>query len=90
MPFHARSSLRLRNLTMIAPDQMTRLSAAQVYGFANMSGAGAAISGRGSRFIAPDARDIWAYGMPAAAVGLPANLLARRPVLDLRAPVSLT
>ena len=90
MPFHARSSLRLRNLTMIAPERMTRLPAAQVRGFVNMSGAGPAVSGRGSRFIAPDARDIWAYGMPAAAVGLPANLLARRPVLDRRAPTSLT
>lgn len=88
MPFHPNSSIRLRDLTLLAPPELKRHPASRVRGFANMSGAGAAVSGRGSRFIAADAQDIQAYGLPGQAAGLPARVLSQRPPLDLRSPVS--
>lgn len=88
LPFHPRSSVRLRNLTLIAPPRLTRHLSSRVEGFANMSGAGAGTSGRGSRFIPVDAQNVAVYGLAGPAAGLPARSLPQRPPLDLRSPVS--
>jgi hypothetical protein len=88
MPFHQPSSIRLRNLTLLAPARLRRHAASRPVGFANMSGAGSETSGRDSRFIAPDAQNIQAHGLAEDAVGLPSRRLAQRPSLDLRSPVA--
>ena len=88
MPFHQASSIRLRNLTLLAPPRLRRHAASRVVGFANLSGAGEAISGRGSRFIAADAQDVLVHGLAGGDVGLPFRLLPRRPGLDLKSPVA--
>jgi len=88
MPFHQPSSIRLRNLTLLAPPQLRRKAQNRVLGFANQSGAGSDVSGKNSRFVAPDAQNVQVHGMAAAAVGLPARVLAQRPPLDLRSPVT--
>jgi len=88
MPFHQPSSIRLRNLTLLAPPRLRRQVRGRVQGFANLSGAGAETSGRGSRLITADAQNIQAYGIAGAAVGLPCRVLSQRPPLDLRSPVA--
>jgi hypothetical protein len=88
MPFHQPSSIRLRNLTLLAPSRLRRHPASRVQGFANQSGAGSETSGRGSRFIAADAQNIQVHGLAGGAVGLPCRVLSQRPSLDLRSPVA--
>jgi hypothetical protein len=90
MPFHEPSSIRLRNLTLLAPARLKRHLSSRVQGFANLSGAGSETSGKGSRFIAPDAQNIQVHGIAGAAVGLPFRVLSQRPPLDLRSPVAAT
>lgn len=88
MPFHQLSSIRLRNLTLLAPSRLRRHEASRVQGFANQSGAGSETSGRDSRFIAADAQNIQVHGLAGGAVGLPYRALSQRPALDLRSPVA--
>ena len=88
VPFHNPSSIKIRNLTMIAPPTMTRHPQwGQVQGFANQSGLGESASGKGSYFIKPDAQDVKVFGLPPGAAGLPSTALATRPALDLSSPV---
>jgi hypothetical protein len=88
MPFHKASSIRLRNLTLLAPTRLRRRPSSRVEGFANMSGAGSEISGMGSRFVPPDAQNVEVHGIAAGAAGLPCRVLPRRPPLDPRSPVA--
>jgi len=88
MPFHAQSSIRIRNLVMIAPPGMTRHpNWGPIQGFANQSGQGADASGKGSFLVHPDAQDVKVFGLAADGVGLPHTMLSARPVLDLNSPI---
>ena len=52
VPFHVPSSIRIRNLTMIAPARMQRHPEwGEVLGFSNQSGKGAETSGQGSFYV---------------------------------------
>ena len=88
MPFHNPSSIRLRNLTLLAPPRLKRWPASEVVGFANQSGAGEDASGRGSHPVPVDAQNVQVYGLSAAAAGLPCRVLGRPAPLDFRSPVS--
>jgi len=87
VPFHNPSSIKIRNLTMVAPSSLTRHPLWSVVGFANQSGLGAETSGKGSFLVSPDAQDVKVFGMKAGAVGLPCTTLAAKPVLDFSSPV---
>jgi hypothetical protein len=88
VPFHNPSSIRIRNLTMVAPPRMIRhLQWGGIAGFANQSGAGEAASGKGSHVITPDAKDVRVFGISARAAGLPCSVLDAKPALDLTSPV---
>lgn len=89
MPFHNPSSVRIQDLTMIAPDRRTRRMW-PVTGFVNQSGDGANASGKGSRLITPSASDVRVYNLSDAAAGLPCERMAARPELDMSSPVRLT
>jgi hypothetical protein len=56
-------------------------------GFANQSGAGEAASGRGSRLVIPEAREVRVYRLPEPTAGLPCQVLPARPEIDARSPV---
>jgi hypothetical protein len=89
-PFHNPSSVRIRDLTMIAPDRLTRKSASQaIYGFANQSGDGAGASGRDSRLITPQVANVRVYNLSRERAGLPCETLSARPQLDMSSPVRL-
>ena len=87
VPFHHPSSIKIRNLTMIAPDAMTRHPMWGALGFANQSGLGEASSGKGSFLVIPDARDVRVFGLKPNTAGLPCTVLAKKPTLDLSSPV---
>jgi hypothetical protein len=88
IPFHQPSSIRIRNLTMLAPPRIERHSTWPILGFTNQSGIGEAQSGRGSHFIRPDAENVFIFGLTREAVGLSnATTLRRIPALDLRPPM---
>jgi hypothetical protein len=87
IPFRIPSSIKIRNLTMVAPPAMTRHPDwGAIIGFANQSGLGAEQSGQGSFFVEPDAQDVKVFGLAADKVGLPFTMLATKPVLDLTSP----
>jgi hypothetical protein len=91
MPFHSESSIRIRNLTMIAPPKRTRYSGGgQMQGFVNQSGLGVEASGKGSFLVRADAENVKSFGLVDDQVGLPHTMLASRPVLDLKSPVRET
>jgi len=85
VPFHQPSGIKIRDLTMIAPSSLTRHPGAPT-GFANASGDGERISGKGSHFVAPDAKDVQVFGLTAGNAGLPCTILGTRPTLDLKSP----
>ena len=90
VPFHNPSSVRIKDLTMIAPDRLTRKNASQaVFGFANQSGDGAFASGRGSRLITPQATNVKVYNLTPERAGLLCEKLAQRPQLDMSSPVRI-
>jgi len=90
VPFHVPASIRIRDLTMIAPEAFTRHPdwRAIVVGFANQSGMGEAASGAGSFDVAPDAQGVRVFALSERQAGLPgATVLSSAPVLDLKSPV---
>jgi hypothetical protein len=88
LPFHDPSSVRISDLTLVAPQRLTRHPLwPDVVGFANQSGAGEAASGRGSRLVIPEAREVRVYGLSELTAGLPCQVLPARPQIDPRSPV---
>ena len=88
--FHDPSSIRIKDLTMIAPDRLTRRRASKtIYGFANQSGDGVFASGRGSRLIVPQVAQVRVYNLSPALAGLPCERLPTRPQLDISSPIRL-
>ena len=88
VPFHVPSSVRIRNLTLIAPPSMLKHpNGGAMVGFANQSGDGAEQSGKGAFLVKPDAQDVKVFGLAAKDVGLPSTPLAAKPALDLTSPV---
>jgi hypothetical protein len=85
--FHHPSSIKIRNLTMIAPSSMTRHPSWGCVGFANQSGSGEAASGKGSFFVKPDAQDVKVFGLTPSTAGLPCTVVASKPALDLTSPI---
>jgi len=81
MAFHVPSSIRIRDLTMIAPDDFTRHPDwhAILTGFANQSGLGEASSGAGSFAVVPDASGVQVYGLTQRQAGLPGARILRAP-----------
>lgn len=91
IPFHRPSAIRIKDLTMIAPDKLTRKNPSTgIVGFANQSGDGATASGQGSRLITPEAANVRVYNLRPKRAGLPCSELQVRPQLDLSSPVRLT
>jgi hypothetical protein len=87
VPFHVPASIRIRDLTMIAPEEFTRHPdwRAIVVGFANQSGLGEASSGAGSFAVVPDAAGVKVFGLTARQAGLPrVTVLPVAPALNLR------
>jgi hypothetical protein len=87
VPFHVPSSIRIRDLTMIAPEEFTRHPdwRAIVVGFANQSGLGEAASGAGSFAVVPDASGVQVFGLTARQAGLPGvTVLQAAPAVKVR------
>ena len=89
VPFHIPSSIKIRDLTMIAPPSVARHPGWPILGFANRSGAGEEESGKGSYLVKPDAQNVKAFGLTNANAGLPFAPLASKPALDLTSPVRI-
>jgi hypothetical protein len=90
VPFHDPSSIRIRDLTMIAPDKLTRKARWRpVIGFANQSGDGEKASGKDSRLITPQAGEVKVHNLSRLTAGLPCQVLTERPRLDMTSPVRL-
>jgi hypothetical protein len=88
VPFHTPSSIKINDLTMVAPSTLSRHPAwGPVIGFSNQSGLGDNTSGKGSFFVRPDARNVRVFGLETQAVGLPAVKLTAHPSLNLNSPV---
>jgi hypothetical protein len=87
LPFHIPSSIKIRNLTMIAPPTLARHPGWPILGFANQSGLGATASGTGSYLVKPDADSVRTFGLSNAQAGLPHIALPAKPTLDLSSPV---
>lgn len=83
--FHKVSNVKIRNMTLVAPPRLRRISS-RVTGFANQSGDGEAESGKGSHLIPVDAQNVQAFGLTRASAGLPCRILTSPPVLDRRPP----
>ena len=72
IPFHVPSEIKIRDLTMVAPPRMIRhLQWGEIVGFANQSGLGEGISGKGSHLVIPDVQGVRVFGLTARAAGLP-------------------
>ena len=89
IPFRNPSSIKIRNLTMIAPPSATRHPSWPILGFANQSGQGVELSGKGSYLVKPDAQDVKAFGLNNSNAGLPFTPLPAKPALDKSSPVKL-
>jgi len=88
VPFHIPSSIRIRNLTMIAPAAMRRHPDwGAMIGFANQSGSGANASGKGSYFVKPDAQGVRVFGFTAQNAGLPCTILQSKPAVNRASPI---
>jgi hypothetical protein len=88
MGFHAESGIKIRNLTMIAPQSLANHPSWPILGFANQSGDGEAQSGKGSRLIVPDASGVKVFGLTQRQAGLPdVEILPEAPALDWTSPV---
>jgi hypothetical protein len=88
-PFHTPSSIKIRNLTMIAPSSLARHPSWPILGFANQSGLGAAASGMGSYLVRPDVGNVRTFGLSNAQAGLPHAALPAKPALDLNSPIRI-
>jgi len=89
MPFHAPSSIKIRDLTMVAPPSMVRHTDwGAIVGFANQSGNGVKSSGKGSQLIRPDAQGVKVFGLTAQSAGLPCTILPHKPALDRSSPIT--
>jgi hypothetical protein len=87
-PFHVPSSIKIRDLTMVAPPRMIRhVQWGGIVGFANQSGAGEATSGKGAHFVTPDAQNVRVFGLSPKSAGLPCTVLGAKPTLDFTSPV---
>ncbi len=87
LPFHATSSITIRDLVMIAPKSLSNHPGWPILGFANQSGGGEAASGKGSRLVTPDASGVKVFGLTAEQAGLPdVEVLAEPPALDWTSP----
>lgn len=87
--FHVPSSIKIRDLTMVAPPAMVRHpQGGAIEGFANQSGNGAEASGKGSHFIRPDAQGVKVFGLTAQTAGLPCTILPHKPTLDRSSPIT--
>jgi len=89
IPFHVPASIKIRDLTMIAPEEFTRHPdwRAIVIGVANQSGLGEANSGAGSFEVTPDASGVQVFGLTQRQAGLPgATVLRSPPILNLKSP----
>jgi hypothetical protein len=89
VPFHQPSAITIRDLVMVTPKTLARHESWPIFGFANQSGAGEEASGKGSRFIAPEAENVRVFGLTPKNAGLPCTILPQRPVFDLASPVRL-
>lgn len=89
IPFRTPSTIRIRNLTLVAPDKLTR-HFGPIFGFANQSGAGVQNSGKGSHYVRPDADGVKVFGLSSQTAGLPCTILPHRPSLDLTSPIRLS
>ena len=89
VPFYQPSSIRIRNLTMVAPKVIERHPTwGDVLGFANESGKGEERSGRGSFLVQPDAENVQVFQLTRTTAGLPSvTILPAAPSLDLTSPV---
>jgi len=88
LPFHAQSRIRINNLTLIAPPKLRRHpNWPEIIGFANQSGDGAEISGRGSHFVPVEAKGVRVHGLTEKSAGLPCQVLAERPLVDGASPL---
>lgn len=86
--FHDPSSVTIRNLTLITPETLkNHPSWGHVGGFADQSGSGAGVSGKGSHPVRIDAQDVEVYGLTQKDAGLPCRILRQPPAIDLRSPV---
>lgn len=88
-PFHVPSNIKIRNLTMIAPQSLARHPGWPVLGFANQSGLGAAVSGAGSYAVKPDVNGVTTFGLSNSQAGLQHTALPMKPALDLKSPVRI-
>jgi hypothetical protein len=90
VPFHVPSSIKIRNLVMIAPPAMERHREwGEILGFVNQSGLGDERSGQGSYLVEPDAAAVQVFGLTAKTAGLAGvTVLQTRPALDTRPPTS--
>jgi hypothetical protein len=89
VPFHVPSSVKIRDLTMVAPTELTRHPGwlPILEGFANQSGLGETQSGAGSYLVEPDASAVKVFALTRHQAGLPgATVLEAAPVLDVRPP----
>lgn len=87
-PFHIPSSVKIRNLTMVAPPKMVRHPEwGAIVGFANQSGDGPKSSGKGSFLVKPDAQGVKVYDLTEKTAGLPCTILSAKPALDMTSPV---
>ncbi len=90
LPFHNPSSIKIRNLTMIAPPSLVRHPQwGAPTGFVNQSGLGASVSGAGSHLVTPDASNVKTFGLGNSQAGLPHTTLPAKPALDLNSPVRI-
>jgi hypothetical protein len=85
--FHNPSSVTIQNLTMVAPPTLLRHPSWPVTGFANQSGAGPEVSGKGSHFVPVQANGVQVFGLSADASGLPCSILSSPPVISLTPPM---
>ncbi|WP_158922349.1 right-handed parallel beta-helix repeat-containing protein [Acidisphaera sp. S103] len=90
IPFHVPSSVDIDGLVMVAPPRMiNHPSWGEIVGFSNQSGAGDAVCGKGSFLVRPNAKNVKAYGLKPATVGLPCTFLPDPPKLDAASPVKM-
>jgi hypothetical protein len=85
--FHNPSSVKVHNLTMVAPPALQGHPSWPITGFANQSGDGPAVSGSGSHFVPVQADTVQVFGLSASACGLPCRILNSPPVIDLKPPM---
>ena len=89
VPFHIPSSIKIRDLTMVAPPSIARHPSWPILGFVNQSGDGEQASGKGAFLVKPDAQNVKVFGLDNSNAGLPFTQLPSKPNLDLASPVHI-